>query len=93
MNISSPPIPGAAEEFGNSFIPGLFVDLTDELVKAILVWLRKSETKQTENPKLKMSIGGNLLNINVHDMEILLSILKECSRIKKKQQRKDGKRL
>jgi hypothetical protein len=79
VNISPPPIPGAAEEFGDSVISGLFVDLTDELVKAILVWLRKRKTEHEENPKLKISIGGNLLNINVHDMEMLLTVLKECS--------------
>jgi hypothetical protein len=82
VNISPPPISGAAEEFGNSVISGLFVDLTDELAKAILVWLRKIKTEKTENPKLKIAISGNLLDINVQDMEMLLNVLKECSKMK-----------
>lgn len=79
VNISPPPIPGVAEEFDDSVISGLFVDLTVELVKAILVWLRKINQEQTENPKLKIAIEGSLLSINVHDMEMLLEILKEWS--------------
>jgi hypothetical protein len=79
VNISLPPLPSIAEEFEDSVISGLFVDLTEELVKAILMWLRKRKNEQTVNPKLKLTIGGNLLNINVHDMEMLLKILKEWS--------------
>ena len=79
VNISPPPIPGLAEKFADSVISGLFVDLTEELVKAILVWLRKLKQEQRENPKLKISISGSLLNINVQDMEMLLKILKEWS--------------
>jgi hypothetical protein len=79
VNISPPPIPGVAGEFGDSVISGLFVDLTVELVKAILVWLRNIQQEQMENPKLKIAIEGNLLSINVHDMEMLLEILKEWS--------------
>lgn len=79
VNISPPPIPGLAEEFADSVISGIFVDLTGELVKAILVWLRNLKQEQMENPKLKISIGGNLLSINVHDMEMLLKVLKEWS--------------
>ena len=79
VNISPPPIPGVAEEFADSIVSGLFVDLTEELIKAILVWLRKIKQEPKENPKLKITIGGNLLNINVHDMEMLLKVLKEWS--------------
>ena len=79
VNISPPPIPGIAEEFGDSVISGLFVDLTVKLVKAILVWLRKIKQEQAENPKLKITVDGNILSINVHDMEMLLKILKEWS--------------
>jgi hypothetical protein len=79
INISPPPIPGVAEEFGDSVISGLFVDLTVELVKSILVWLQNIQQEQTENPKLKITVDGNLLNINVHNMEMLRKILKEWS--------------
>ena len=79
VNISPPPIPGVAEEFGDSVISGIFVDLSVELVEAVLVWLRKIKQEQTENPKLKFTVDGNILNINVQDMEILLEILKEWS--------------
>ena len=79
VNISPPPIPGIAEEFGDSVISGLFVDLTVELVKAILIWLRKIKQEKLEDPKLKITIGGNLLNLNIQDMKMLLKILKEWS--------------
>lgn len=79
VNISPPPIPGVAEEFGDSVISGLFVDLTMELVEAILLSLRKTKQEQAEDPKLKITIGGNLLNVNVQDMKMLLKILKEWS--------------
>jgi len=80
VNISPPPIPGIGEEFGESVISGLFVDLTVELVKAILVWLQDVQQDQTENPKLKITIDGSLLSVSVHDMEMLLKILKEWSK-------------
>jgi hypothetical protein len=79
VNISPPPIPGIAEDFGDSVISGLFVDLTVELVKAILIWLRKIKQEKLEDPKLKITIGGNLLNLNIQDMKMLLKILKEWS--------------
>ncbi len=79
VNISPPPIPGVAEEFGDSVISGIFVDLSVELVEAVLVWLRKIKQEQTENPKLKITVDGNILSINVQDMEMLLEILKEWS--------------
>ncbi len=79
VNISPPPIPGIAEELGDSVISGLFVDLTVELVKVILLWLRKIKHEELEDPKLKITIGGNLLNLNIQDMKMLLKILKEWS--------------
>ncbi len=84
VNISPPPIPGVGEEFGDSIISGLFVDLTLELVKAILLWLRKIKLRKAENPKLKITIDGNLLNINIQDMKMLLKILKEWSTSREK---------
>jgi hypothetical protein len=79
INISPPPIPGVAEEFGDSVVSGLFVNLTLKLVKAILVWLRKLKQEKMENPKLKITVDGNLLSINVQDMEMLRKILKDWS--------------
>ncbi len=83
VNISPPPIPDSTEEFGDSVISGIFVDLTEDAVKAILGWLREREKEHMENPKLKISISGNLFNINAHDMEIIRDVLKECSKTKK----------
>jgi len=62
-------------------ISGIFVDLTEELIKAILGWLQAK--KKLKNPKLKIAISGNLLNINVHDVEIIMQVLAECSKQKK----------
>jgi len=79
VNISPPPIPGVVEEFGDSVISGIFVDLSVELVEAVLVLLRNIKQEPMENPKLKITVDGNILSINVHDMEMILEILKEWS--------------
>jgi len=81
LNISPPPIDESEEYFGRSIISGIFVDLREELIKAILGWLQTN--KKFKNPKLKLIIDGNLLNINIHDLKILLQIQKECSQQKK----------
>ena len=78
VNISPPPI-SDLNYFGDSVISCLFVDLKEDLVKAILVWLREWEKEHIEKPKLKFCIEGNLLNIDVQDLEILLKLLKDCS--------------
>jgi hypothetical protein len=81
LNISPPPIDESEEYFGGSVISGIFVDLTEELIKIILGWLQTN--KKFKNPKLKLIIDGNLLNLNIHDFYILLHIQKECSQKKK----------
>ena len=82
VNISPPPIPDSTD-FGDSVISGIFVDVTEELIKATLGWLREREKEQTEKPKLKICINGNLLNIDVQDMEIMMKVLKKCSKKKR----------
>jgi len=82
VNISPPPIPDSTD-FGDSVISGIFVDATEELVKATIGWLREREKEQVEKPKLKICINGNLLNIDVQDMEIMMNVLKECYKKKR----------
>ncbi|MEJ2280725.1 MAG: hypothetical protein P8X97_02220 [Candidatus Bathyarchaeota archaeon] len=77
MNISPPPIPESEDFFGDSVISGIFVDLNENLLNKILNWLQN--IKMLENLKLKLIIDGNLLDINTHNIQILLKILKECS--------------
>ena len=79
VNISSPPIPDSID-FADSVISGLFVDIKEDVVIAILNWLREQEKEHREKPKLKICIEGNLLNIDIEDMQILLKILKDCSK-------------
>jgi hypothetical protein len=81
VNISRPPIPDSTD-FGESVISGVFVDVTEDLIKVILDWLREREKENIENPKMKICINGNLLNIDVQDMEILLDVIEKC--VKKK---------
>jgi len=81
LNISPPPIPESSEYFGDSVISGIFVDLTENLIKKIIVWLQAKKT--LKNPKIKFVIDGSLLNITVHDLEILLQVLAECSKHKR----------
>ena len=82
VNISPPPIPDSTD-FGDSVISGVFVDVNEELVEATIGWLREREKEQEEKPKLKICINGNLLNIDIQDMEIMMNVLKECSKTKK----------
>ena len=82
VNISPPPIPDSPE-FDDSVISGIFVDLTEELIKTILWWLQEQKKEPAEKTKLKISINGNLLKINAHDLEIIRGTLKECSKTKK----------
>ena len=77
LNISPPPIPESEDFFGDSIISGIFVDLNENLLNKILNWLQN--IKMLENLKLKLIIDGNLLDINTHNIQILLKILKECS--------------
>jgi hypothetical protein len=74
INIPNPPIPDSTD-FGEAVISGIFVDITEELVKATLSWLREMEKEYMEKPKMKICINGNLLNIDVQDMEKLLRII------------------
>ena len=75
LNIPPPPREDTTKAYGNSIISGLFVDLTEELIEAIFLWLK--EKKKDVNPNLEISIAGNLVNVNVRDMEQLLKILKK----------------
>ena len=84
VNISPPPIPDSPE-FDDSVISGIFIELTEELVKTILGWLQEQKKEPAEKTKLKISINGNLLNINSHDLEIIKEALKKCSKTKKEQ--------
>lgn len=74
LNIPPPPKEDTTIDYGNSVVSGLFVDLSEELVEAILRWL--TIKKKEVNPNLEMSIDGNLVNVNVRVMEQLLRILK-----------------
>ena len=82
VNISPPPIADLDKEFEGSVVSGIFVDLTEELVKAILVWLN-TPNKELEDSSMKISIGGNLLNITAKDMEVLLNVMNECAKLKR----------
>ena len=82
VNIAPPPLPDSPE-FDDSVISGIFVELTEELVKTILWWLQEQKMEPAQKTKLKISINGNLLNLNAHDLEIIMNILKECSKTKK----------
>jgi len=74
LNIPPPPKEDTAIDYGNSVVSGLFVDLSVELVEAILGWLK--EKKKGVNPNLEISIDGNLVSVNVRVLEQLLRILK-----------------
>ena len=87
VNISPPPIPNISD-YRNSVVSGLFVDLSEKLVKIIICWLRERENEHIEKSKLKICINGNLLNINIQDMQILLNVIRECAK-SKNQKRKN----
>jgi len=74
LNIPPPPKEETTIDYGDSVVSGLFVDLSEELVEAILRWLK--EKKKGVTPNLEISIDGNLVSVNVRVMERLLKILK-----------------
>jgi hypothetical protein len=82
VNISPPPIPDSTD-YGNAVISGVFADVTEELIKATIGWLREREKEGMKKPKLKLCIDGNLVNIDVQEMEILMSVLQECTKKKR----------
>ena len=82
VNISPPPIPDSTD-YGNEVISGVFVDITEQMIKATIAWLREREKEHQEKPKLKICLDGNLLNVDVQDMEILLDVLKNCAKKKR----------
>jgi hypothetical protein len=82
VNISPPPIPDSTD-YGDAVISGVFVVVSEELVKSTIGWLRQREKEHVEKPKLKICINGNILNIDVQDMEILLDVLQNCAEKKR----------
>ena len=82
VNIDAPPIPDSMD-FGESVISGMFVDVTEDLIKSTIGWLRDRENEHMGKPKMQICIDGNLLNVNIQDMEILLDVLKHCSEKKR----------
>jgi hypothetical protein len=82
VNIDAPPIPDS-RDFGDSVISGIFVDVTEDLIKATIGWLRDRENEHMGKPKMQICIDGNLLNVNIQDMEILLDVMKRCAERKK----------
>jgi hypothetical protein len=86
VNIDAPPIPDLPD-FGNSVISGVFVDVTENLVKTTLDWLRDREKENMEKPQLLFSLGGNLLKIDIQDMEMLLKFIRDCAQ-RQKQRKK-----
>ena len=82
VNISPPPIPDSTD-YGNEVMSGVFVQVTEDLIKTTINWLRNREKEHMGKPKLKLCIDGNLLNVDVQDMEILLDVLKRCAEKKR----------
>ena len=78
LNIPPPPKEDSNIDYGGSVVSGLFVDLTVELIDAILRWLK--EKKNWVTPNLEISIEGNLVNVNVRVMEQLQKMLKRHSK-------------
>ena len=87
VNISPPPISDITD-YRDSVISGLFVDLSEKLIKIVIGWLRERENEHIEKSKLKICIDGNLLNIDIQDMQILLNVIQECSKSKNQKRKK-----
>ena len=58
-----------------AFAVAIAVEMTKETVKAIINWLkRRKETGKIE-PRLKVTIEGDILKLSTRDMRVLTSIL------------------
>jgi len=82
VNISPPPIPDSTD-YGNEVVSGLFVNVTEQMIKTTIGWLRERENEHQEKPKLKICLDGNILNVDVQDLEILLDVMKKCAKKKR----------
>ena len=84
LNIPFPPLEDADEVFGDAVISGIFVDLNEDLIDKLLNWLAVIQKRGKRAPKLVISLGGNILKLDEHDLEIILDVLKDCSKQKAK---------
>lgn len=60
----------------------VIIELTKETLKAIINWLKERKKKGLKNPQLKVTIEGNVLNLNPKDMKTLEEILEKASKRK-----------
>lgn len=63
------------------------VEATKELVKAIIKWLKERNEKGLKKPRLKVTVEGNVVNLNVSQMKILGKVLENASKEKEKTRR------
>ncbi|MCW4034752.1 MAG: hypothetical protein NWF03_05250 [Candidatus Bathyarchaeota archaeon] len=82
LNIPPPPLDEADEIFGDSVISGIFVIMNEDLIDKLLSWLAVIDRRGKERPKLLVSLGGNILKLDEHDLGIVLDVLKDCSKEK-----------
>lgn len=64
------------------------VEATKELVKAIIKWLKERKEKGLKKPRLKVTVEGNVVNLNVSQMKILEKVLEKASKEKGKTRRR-----
>ena len=66
----------------------IVVEATKELVKAIIKWLKERKEKGLKKPRLKVTVEGNVVNLNVSQMKILEKVLEKASKEKEKTRRR-----
>jgi hypothetical protein len=69
----------------------VIVELTKESLKTIIKWLKERRKKGLKNPRLKVVVEGNVLNLNQKDIKILKNMLEEASKEQKPKKRRCSK--
>lgn len=55
----------------------IVVEVTKELIKAIINWLKEKRKERVRKPRLIVEVQGNILDLNQKNMKVLKKLLKE----------------
>lgn len=64
-------------------LESVIVEFSKKTVETIINWLKERKKKGLKNPRLKVTVEGNILDLNPEDMKRLADILDKASKERK----------